>query len=121
MCSVNGSTLRPSAVTMNGTRCDIRPAMNATSRDSLSSLATATSHLALLRRLQRGLQLRPALQRVAALAALDLGEFGDDVETFNCGERGDSLALGFKAKAGAALLPSGHAVVGDERGHLTYL
>ena len=46
MCSVNGSTLRPSAQTMNGTRCAIRLEMNTTSRLSRSSLATATSHLA---------------------------------------------------------------------------
>ena len=45
---MNGSTLRPSAQTMNGTRCAIRPAMNATSRDSRSNLATATSHFAFL-------------------------------------------------------------------------
>ena len=46
MCNVNGSTFLPNATTMNGTFCDIRVAMNATSRLSQSSLATATSHRA---------------------------------------------------------------------------
>ena len=92
--------------------------MNATSRESLSSFATATAHLALLCCLQGGPQLRPARQRICAFASLHFSEFRDDVETFNCSERSDSLALGFKAKAGAALLPSGYAVVGDEGGHL---
>ena len=39
-CSTNGSTSRPSSVTMNGTRCAIRPEMKCTSRDSRSSLET---------------------------------------------------------------------------------
>ena len=42
MCRVNGSTSLPSAVTMNGTRWLIRPAMKPTSRLRRSSLATQT-------------------------------------------------------------------------------
>ena len=95
--------------------------MNATSRREPVQLGDGDFALGLLRRLQRGLQLRPALQRVAALAGLDLGELGDDGEAFGGGEAGDSLALGFKAKTRAALLPGGHAVVGDERRHLTLM
>ena len=41
---INGSASRPSSATMNGTRCAIRPATKATSRDSRSSLATTTLH-----------------------------------------------------------------------------
>jgi uncharacterized protein with beta-barrel porin domain len=41
------STSAPSSATMNGTRWAIRPEMNATSRDSRSSLATTTGHLAI--------------------------------------------------------------------------
>src|SRR5215216_6527042 len=43
---MNGSASRPSSATMNGTRCAISPETNATSRDSRSSLATRTLHLA---------------------------------------------------------------------------
>ena len=39
-CSMIGSASAPSSATMNGTRCAIRPAMKATSRESRSSLAT---------------------------------------------------------------------------------
>ena len=71
--------------------------------------------LGLLRRLQRGLQLRPAVERIGALAGLDLGELGDDLEAFGLGEGGDGLALRFEAEAGAALLLGRDAVIGDER------
>jgi hypothetical protein len=45
-CSINGSASRPSSATMKGTRCAIRPATKATSRESRSSLATTTLHFA---------------------------------------------------------------------------
>jgi hypothetical protein len=44
---MKGSASRPSSATMNGTRCAINPATNATSRESLSSFETRTLHLAL--------------------------------------------------------------------------
>src|SRR5271165_1771825 len=47
MCSMNGSASAPSSATMNGTRCAIRPEMNATSRDRRHSLATTTAALPL--------------------------------------------------------------------------
>jgi hypothetical protein len=56
---------------MNGTRRDIRPEMNSTSRDSRSSLATDRA-LAPLGLDQRGLQLRPRVERVRALAGFHL-------------------------------------------------
>ena len=43
---MNGSASDPSSATMNGTRWAIRPAMNATSRERRSSLATSTGHFA---------------------------------------------------------------------------
>ena len=42
---MNGSASRPSSATMNGTRCTIRPATNATSRERRSSFETTTEHL----------------------------------------------------------------------------
>jgi len=39
------SQRRPNAATMNGSRRDIRPDMNSTSRDSRSSLAATIEHL----------------------------------------------------------------------------
>ena len=79
--------------------------MKATSRESRSSFATATSHLVCLCRLQRRLQLWSAVERVGALAGLDLGELGDDLEALGRGKGGNGLALGFEAQAGTALLP----------------
>ena len=89
--------------------------MNATSRDRRSSLRDRDLALGLLRRLQRGLQLRPAGQRIGAFAGLDLGELGHDLEALGRRERGDGLALGFKAEAGTALLGGGDTVIGDDR------
>ena len=71
--------------------------------------------LGLLRRLQRRLQFGPAVECVAALAGLDLGELGDDLEAFGRGERGDGGALRLQAEAGTALLLGRDAVVGDQR------
>ena len=68
----------------------------------------------LLGRPQRGLQLRPPVERIAAFAGLDLGELGDDLETFGLGKADDSLALGFEAEARAALLLGRDAVIGDQ-------
>ena len=72
--------------------------MNATSRDNLSSLATHTSQLLALGLLQRRLQLRAPVERISALARLDLGVLGDDVEPFGLGERGDGAALRLQAQ-----------------------
>ena len=55
--------------------------------------------LCLLRCPECSLQLRTAVKSVGTLARLDLGELGDDVETFGPGEVGNGLALGFEAKA----------------------
>ena len=99
---------------MNGTRCAIRPAMKATSRDSRSSLRDRDFAFGFLRRLQRRLQLRPAVERVSALAGLDLGELGDDLEALGGGERGDG-ALPFEAETRTALRRGGDAIIGDER------
>src|SRR6476659_10148598 len=41
---MNGSASAPSSATMNGTRCAIRAAMKATSRERRSSLATRIGH-----------------------------------------------------------------------------
>src|SRR3954447_14163176 len=47
MCSMNGSASGPSSATMNGTRCAIKPAINATSRESRhGSSDTNVAHFA---------------------------------------------------------------------------
>ena len=86
---MNGSASRPSSATMNGTRCAIRPATKATSRDSRSSLETRTQHFAALAAGQGGGELRPAVERVGALAGLGLDELGDDREALGFGEARD--------------------------------
>ena len=111
MWSVNGSTLRPSAATMNGTRCAIRPAMNATSRRQPVELGHRNLALGLLGRLQRRLQLRPALQCIGSFAGLDLSEFGDDLEALGLGERLSRPRAGLQPKAGTALLLGRDAVI----------
>jgi hypothetical protein len=70
-----------------------------------------------LRRLQGRVQLRPAVQRVAALARLDLGELGDDIEALRGGEGGNGGALGLEAQAGPTLLLGGHAMIGNDGMH----
>ena len=57
---------------MNGTFCVISPEMKWTSRDRRSSLATMTARLVEPRVLDGGLEPRAALQRISALAGLDL-------------------------------------------------
>ena len=47
----------------------------------------------LLGGLERGLELRAAIERVGTLAGLDLGEFGCYLEALGLGERLDSSAL----------------------------
>ena len=88
--------------------------MNATSRLRAIELGDRDLALGLLGRLQRRLQLRPALERVGALAGLDLGELADDLEAFRRGKGCNGLALSLEPEAGAALLLGRDAVVGDE-------
>ena len=53
---------------------------------------------------ERGGELRAALDRVGALAGLDLDEIADDLVTLGGGETGDRGALGIDPETGAALL-----------------
>ena len=87
---MNGSTFLPSAVTMNGTRCAIRPLMKATSAKPVE-LRHGDFTPGFLGGLQRGLQCGPAIQSIATLAGLDLGELGDDGEAFSLGELATAL------------------------------
>src|SRR4029077_3415947 len=96
MCSMNGSMSAPSSATMNGTRCTMSPLMKWTSRESLSSFATATEHL---RFVESACQLRPKLERVRSLACLDFGKFSDNLEPVRLREAFQCLALGLKPKA----------------------
>ena len=89
----------PSSATMNGTRCAIRPAMKATSRDRRSSLATTTGHFAVRRCRERGGKLRPAIQGVGSLARFDLDELGDLGEVFALCEPCDGGSLRLNAEA----------------------
>ena len=101
---MNGSVSMPSSVTMNGTRLAMSPAMKATSRPSRSSLATTTGRLELAGVRQRGRKLGTALERVVALAGLDLGVAAGDGEPVLRAEGGDRGFLGLKPEAGLALL-----------------
>ena len=116
MCKVNGSTLRPNEVTMNGTRCDIRLAMNATSRQPIE-LGDRHLALELLRRLQRRLQLGAAIEGVGPLASLHFGELANDGEALRRSEGGNGGPLSLEAQAGATLLLGGDAMIGDKGLH----
>ena len=70
----------PTAVTMNGTCCAIRPADEGDVAAEPVELGDSDFALSLLSGFQRRLQLRTAIERVGTFAGLDLGEFGDDGE-----------------------------------------
>ena len=55
---------------------------------------------------ERDGELRAALDRVRALAGLDLDEFADDLVTLDIREPGDRVALGVDPETRAALLAS---------------
>ena len=116
-CSMNGSASRPSSATMNGTRWAIRPATNATSRDSRSSLDTTTLHLAF---------------RAAANAAASCGRrsrasapFPVSASVYSlmmvrpsaCREALDGRPLGFYAEARALLSLGGNSKICDSAFH----
>src|SRR5262245_24946434 len=73
--------------------------------------------LGLLRCLQRRFQLRTAIERIGTLAGLDLGELGDDLETFGLRKGGNSVALRFETKTTAPLRCGRNAMICDERLH----
>ena len=50
---------------------------------------------------KRGLEFGTAIQSIATLAGLDLGELGDDGEAFSLGELGDGPALRFLTETGS--------------------
>ena len=60
---------------------------------------------------ERGLQLRPALERIGTLAGLDLLEDVDQVEALDFAEAGDCLELRVETEIAAAVL--GQADIGD--------
>src|SRR5436190_16898158 len=105
---MKGSASTPSSATMNGTCCAISPAMNATSRDSRSSLATMTGHL----------PARPAARAAASCGrrsnasepfpSLDLDELRCELETLRLGEALNGGLLRFDAEPRAALAPGGN-------------
>ena len=67
---------------------------------------------------QRGGELRAPIERIAALAGLDLGELAEEGESFAFGEAGDHGSLGLDSEPGAALPGGGDAIVGDCRFHV---
>jgi hypothetical protein len=89
--------------------------MNATSRLSLSSLAT-TIGLQAARGLEGGGELRSPIEGVGTLAGLDLDELLGDREGLGGGERLHGAALGVEPKARTALGLGRDAVVGDHGG-----
>ena len=114
MCRVNGSTLRPSAHTMNGTRApSVRD--EATSRRQPIELGTHTEASLALRCLECCRELRPAIERISALPGLDLGVLGGDLQALGLGEARRRRAAP-RGRGRTALLGGGDAVVGDDRG-----
>jgi hypothetical protein len=84
--------------------------MNATSRLSLSSLATALARLYL----DRGCtQLRPQIEGVGALARLYLDKLTGELKLLGFSEAAYRFALGVEAEARAALPVGRDAQVGD--------
>ena len=63
----------------------------------------------------RRLELRASVERVRALAGLNLDEFLRGLEVFQFGERAYPRALRFDAQARAALAFGRHADIGDNR------
>ena len=95
---MKGSASTPSSATMNGTRCAIRREMKATSRERRSSLATYGA-LGGSRSSKGCGELRPAVQSVRALTALDLYELLKEGNAFRFGEAGSSRSLSFASDA----------------------
>ena len=62
---------------------------------------------------QRRRQLRALVERIGALAGLDLDELSHDFEALGLGKPGNGGALRFKTKAGLGLLAGGNADIGD--------
>ena len=86
--------------------------MNSTSRESRSSLATATSHLICFAAFNAALNCG---RRSSASEPLPVSTSVKSAVTSkpSAGEGGNSRALGLEAKAGTALLLSADTVVGD--------
>ena len=66
---------------------------------------------------QRRGELRPAVERVGALAGLGLDVLGDDGDALGFGEPRDRRALRFDPEPGALLLPSRDTIVGNSAIH----
>jgi hypothetical protein len=92
---MKGSASAPSSATMNGTRCAIRPAMNAHVTREPSSLATRTGHL---RCGQRCGELRPSVEGVGSLAGFDLCELAGNRDALALGKASHGCALSFQAE-----------------------
>ena len=91
--------------------------MNATSRLSRSSFATATTHVALFAATSAALSCGTPVERVRPLTRLNISEFRDDVEAFRLGESLDGSALGHQARGRIDLGLGGDSVVGNQRQH----
>ena len=66
---------------------------------------------------QRGCELRPAIERVRALAGFGLDVLGDDRDVLGFGEAGDRRALRLDPEPRALLLPSRDTKVGNSAVH----
>ena len=95
--------------------------MKATSRESLSSFATATAHLAAFAAFSAAFSCGLRARASAPLPGLDLDELARDLERLGLGERCNRVALCLQTETGATLLLSRDAIVGDQRGHLVLL
>src|SRR5215213_6259992 len=114
---MKGSASRPSSATMNGTRCAIRPATNATSRESRSSFDTTTQHLALLAAARAAASCGRRSSASAPLPVSALDVLGDDLDILGFGEPGDRRALRLDPEPRALLLPSRDTIIGNSAIH----
>ena len=90
MCKVKGPTFLPSAVTMNGTRCDDQAGNEGNIAAEPIELCNGHRSLVLLRGLRGCLELGTLQQRISAFPCLNLSVFRGNVETFSLGECGDA-------------------------------
>src|SRR5438045_2916393 len=99
---MNGSASAPSSATTNDTRCAMSPEMNATSRDSRSSLATMTGHLPARLAASAAASWGRRSRASTPLPGLDLNELRGEHEAFRVGKPGGGSQLNFDAEPRAA-------------------
>jgi hypothetical protein len=100
MCNMNGSASAPYSVTMNGTRCAIKPEIDATSRDKRQSFATTTGAFTFFAFASASASIG---RRSRASLPFPLST-SKDVQTLCGGEASNRFALRFNPETALALL-----------------